>query len=195
MADIQKFLNQGYDASLNSDALWGKWFNDEWVWDINPTATVSDTVSSELNYSNFDFAIIHLGINDLGMKDENTTIDECIATFEININKIISKLKTNNKGIKIFFATIIPSYAPATNSGYLALNNKIKSIVEANDDIYLLDLNKYSEIANHTAYNRIHPTALGYQKLANEIAAYISYIIRHNLDEFEAVQFIGTDYA
>lgn len=184
-----------YDASLNSDALWGKWFNDEWVWNTNPTATVSDTVSSELNYSNFDFAIIHLGINDLGMKDENTTIDECIATFEININKIISKLKTNNKGIKIFFATIIPSYAPATNSGYIALNNKIKSIVEANDDIYLLDLNKYSEIANHTAYNRIHPTALGYQKLASEVAAYISYIIRNNLDEFEAVQFIGTDYA
>ncbi len=184
-----------YDASLNSDAFWGKWLNNEWVWDTNPTTTyATDIVSSELDYSNFDFAIIHLGINDLGMKAEDVTIDEAIATFETNINNIITKLKNNNKGIKIFFATIIPSYAPATNSGYVALNNKIKSIVEANDDIYLLDLNKYSEIANHTAYNRIHPTALGYQKLANEIAAYISYIIRHNLDDFEAVQFIGTDY-
>jgi hypothetical protein len=56
----------------------------------------------------------------------------------------------------------------------------------------LLDLNRYSEIANHAAYNRIHPTALGYHKLANEIAAYISYIIRHNLSDFEAVQFIGS---
>ena len=117
-----------------------------------------------------------------------------ISIFEININKIISKLKTNNKGIKIFLATIIPSYAPATNAGYVALNKKIKEIVETNNDIYLLDLNKYSEIANYTAYNRIHPTALGYQKLAAEIATYISYIIHHNLDEFEAVQFIGTNY-
>lgn len=183
-----------YDASLNSDTLYGKWLNDEWVWNMNPEASAVDTVSSQLNYSNFDFAIIHLGINDLGMKEESVTIDQAVATFETNVNKIISALKTNNKGIKIFLATIIPSYAPATNTGYNTLNSKIKSIVENNENIYLLDLNKYSEIANHTAYNRIHPTALGYQKLASEIAAYISYIIRHNLDEFESVQFIGTDY-
>ena len=184
-----------YDASLNSDSLYGKWVNDEWVWHMNPPVGATDTVSSELNYSNFDFAIIHLGINDLGMKDENVTIEEAINTFEVNINKIISKLKDNSKGIKIFIATIIPSYAPSTNTGYKSLNDKIKSIVESNSNVYLLDLNKYSEIANHAAYNRIHPTALGYHKLADEISSYISYIIHNNLDDFESVQFIGTDYA
>ena len=122
----------------------------------------------------------------------NEMLSEFMAKHT-NINKIISKLKSNSKGIKIFFATIIPSYAPATNAGYKSLNDKIKSIVEANSDIYLLDLNKYSESANHAAYNRTHPTALGYHKIANEIASYISYIIRHNLDDFESVQFIGTD--
>ena len=160
-----------------------------------PEAGANDIVSSQLNYSNFDFAVIHLGINDLGMKDENVTVEEAIAAYEVNMNKIISKLKENNKGIKIFFATIIPSYAPSTNMSYKSLNSKIKSIVEANDNVYLLDLNKYSESANHVAYNRIHPTALGYHKLANEIASYISYIICHNLDDFESVQFVGTDYA
>jgi hypothetical protein len=54
-----------------------------------------------------------------------------------------------------------------------------------------LDLNKYSESASKSAYNRTHPTALGYHKLASEIAAYVSYIIKTNLDEFEDVQFIG----
>ncbi len=181
-----------YDASLNSDSLWGKWVNDEWVWNTNPEVSAADVVSSQLSYSNFDFAIIHLGINDLGMKG-NLTVEEAIAAFEVNINKIISKLKSNSKGIKIFFATIIPSYAPATNMDYKSLNDKIKFIVEENDNVYLLDLNKYSESANHVAYNRIHPTALGYHKIANEIASYISYIIRHNLDDFESVQFIGTD--
>lgn len=183
-----------YNASLNSDSLYGKWVNDEWVWHMNPTVGETDTVSSVLNCSNFDFAVIHLGINDLGMKDENVTVEEAINAFETNINKIISKLKENSKGIKIFLVTIIPSYAPSTNMSYKNLNDRIKSIVEASDNVYLLDLNKYSEIANHNAYNRTHPTAIGYHKLADEVASYISYIIHNNLDDFESVQFIGTDY-
>jgi hypothetical protein len=64
-----------YDATLNSDNLYGKWLNDEWVWNMNPTAAATDIVSSELNYSGFEFAIIHLGINDLGMKEESVTIE------------------------------------------------------------------------------------------------------------------------
>ena len=182
-----------YDASLNSDEQWGKWVNDEWVWNMNPPVTATDVVSSELNYSNFDFAIIHLGINDLGMMGD-LTLEEVIASFETNINTIISKLKTANNGIKIFLATIIPSYAPPGNIAYENLNTKIKAIVENSTSVYLLDLNQYSSCASHSAYNRIHPTALGYHKLANEIASYISYIINNNLDDFEAVQFIGTDY-
>lgn len=182
-----------YDASLNSDDLWGKWFNNEWVWNTNPTAAVNDVVSSQLDYSGFEFAVIHLGINDLGLMDANTTLEQTVATFETNINKIITKLKENNRGIKIFIATIIPSYASATNGSYMALNNKIKEIANG-ENIYLLDLNKYSKIASESAYNRIHPTALGYHKLANEIASYISYIIANNLDDFEAVQYIGTNY-
>ena len=182
-----------YNASLNSDDLWGKWFNNEWVWNMYPQAGANDTVSSQLNYSNFDFAVIHLGINDLGLMDANATLDGTITTFETNINKIITKLKENNTGIKIFIATIVPSYASATNGSYKALNNKIKSIAENTADVYLLDLNKYSKMASKPAYNRIHPTALGYHRLANDIASYISYIIANNLDDFEAVQFIGSD--
>ena len=180
-----------YNASLYSDDLWGKWFNNEWVWNMSPATTTSDIVSSSLDYSGFDFAVIHLGINDLGMKDENTTIEQAVANFETNINNIITKLKLANNGIRIFIATIIPSYAPSTNTGYRILNDKIKEIVNATDNTYLLDLNKYSKIASQSSYNRIHPTALGYHKLANEIASYISYIISQNLDDFEDVQFIG----
>ena len=56
----------------------------------------------------------------------------------------------------------------------------------------ILDLNQYSEVASDPAYNRTHPTALGYQKIAAEIKAMISYIIKNNLDEFKTVQFIPT---
>jgi hypothetical protein len=43
--------------------------------------------------------------------------------------------------------------------------------------MYLLDLNAYSNMATHDAYNVWHPTALGYVKLAEDIKTMISYII------------------
>lgn len=182
-----------YEASLNSDTYWGRWVNDEWVWNTNPPASATDVVSTALDYSNFEFAIIHLGINDMGLA-EDYTLDEVLNSFETNMNNIISKLKTANSGIKIFLATIIPSYAPQSNMAYRAMNERIKSIVEATDDAYLLDLNAYSEVASNENYNRTHPTALGYHKIATELVSYISYIISKNLNDFNAVQFIGTSY-
>lgn len=54
-----------YEAAQNSESIWGKWVNQEWVWNSNPTNTGNDIISSTLDFSGFDFAVIHLGINDL----------------------------------------------------------------------------------------------------------------------------------
>lgn len=181
-----------YEASKNSDPYWGKWFNNEWVWNMYPENTGNDTISSSLNYAGYEFAIIHLGINDLApLYDGSGDLNTILTNFEFYMNKIIADLKDANSGIKLFLATIIPSYASQLNENYKALNNKIKEIVENTDNTYLLDLNRYSRSANKPAYNRTHPTALGYHKIASEVAAYISYIINTNPDEFEAIQFIG----
>jgi hypothetical protein len=86
---------------------------------MNPTNTGNDIISSTLDYSGFEFAIIHLGINDLApVYDNSKTIDEILTNFETYMNLIINSLKTANNGIKIFLATIIPSYAPSTNPVY-----------------------------------------------------------------------------
>lgn len=183
-----------YESSLDSTSQWGTWVNNEWVWHTAPEVGATDVSSTELDYSGYDFAIIHLGINDIGLIEADTTIEEMLVDFESNIGNIISKLKASNNGIKIFLATIIPSYAYPGNDAYANMNNKIKEIAEANSDVYLLDLNKYSECASQTAYNKTHPTAIGYHKIADEIASYISYIISTNLDDFSMVQFIGTEY-
>ncbi len=181
-----------YEAAQNSDSQWGKWVNQEWVWNTNPVNSGNDIISSELDFSGFDFAIIHMGINDLAtVYDNSQTIEEVLDNFNTYIGLIIEKLKVANNGIKIFFATIIPSYAPATNPTYKQLNEKIKSIVEATEDVYLIDINLYSELASKPEYNVTHPTALGYHKLANEIKSYISYIINNNLSEFINIQFVG----
>lgn len=174
-----------YETSLNSSTSWGDWVNNEWFW-REPTGT-------SLDYSGYDFAIIHLGINDIGNMGD-MTIDELLVDYEANIYNIINKLKEHNNGIKIFLATIVPSYAPSYNENYKAMNNKIRAIVEAATNVYLLDLNELSNLTMHSAYNVWHPTAIGYVKMAEEIKALISYIISQNLDEFSTIQFIGTDY-
>ena len=174
-----------YETSLNSSTSWGDWVNNEWFW-REPTGT-------SLDYSGYDFAIIHLGINDIGNMGD-TTIEELLVDYEANIYNIINKLKEHNNRIKIFLATIVPSYAPSYNENYKAMNNKIRAIAEATANVYLLDLNDLSNLTMHSAYNVYHPTAIGYVKMAEEIKALISYIISQNLDEFKDIHLIGTDY-
>ena len=182
-----------YDASINSTPHWGRWVNNEWVWSESPDVGESDTVSTALDYSGFDFAIIHLGINDIFMMGD-ATIDETVSSFETNINNIIDKLKTANTGIKVFLCTIIPSYAVPGNANYTAINKKIREIANAIENVFLVDLNTYSECKEGTPYSYYHLTALGYHRMATEIKAIISYTIKKNLNEFNTVQFIGTTY-
>lgn len=174
-----------YETSLNSSTSWGDWVNNEWFW-REPTGT-------SLDYSGYDFAIIHLGINDIGNMGD-ITIEELLVDYEANIYNIINRLKEHNNRIKIFLATIVPSYAPSYNENYKAMNNKIRAIAEATDSVYLLDLNNLSNLTMHSAYNVWHPTAIGYVKMAEEIKALISYIISQNLDDFKDIHLIGTDY-
>lgn len=182
-----------YDASINSDSAYGTWVNNEWVWHMSPETAEGDVASKALDYSGFDFAIIHLGINDIGMMGD-ATLDSTISTFETNINNIIDKLKAANNGIKVFLATIIPCYAVPGYTAYEVLNEKIRSIANATEDVFLIDLNVYSECFHGTPYENQHLTAIGYCKMATEIKSLINYTMKQHLNEFKNVQFIGTTY-
>lgn len=183
---------QWYEASIDSTTQSGKWVNGAWVWNLYPQVGDNDRVSDSLDYSEFDFAIIHLGINDTA---SNTSIEEIISTFNSSINGIISNLKMQSKGIKIFLATIIPYRSPIGNVIYEALNEKIREIANNTEDVYLIDLNIHSECFENTPYgNGYHLTAIGYHKMASEISSLISYTISQNLDDFKNIQFIGTSY-
>jgi hypothetical protein len=84
-------------ATEGSDPYWGKWVNQEWVWNTSPTNTGNDIISSTLDFSGFEFAIIHLGINDLLTHyDGGTPLEEILPNYETYINNIITKLKENN---------------------------------------------------------------------------------------------------
>ena len=182
-----------YDASLDSSTQQGRWVNDEWVRSENPSVGESDKVSTKLDYSGYDFAVIHLGINDMYLM-EDATLETAISTYETNIYNIINKLKAENAGIKMFLCTIIPSYAYLSNANHKAFDEKIREIANAADNVYLVDLNLYSKCAANTPYSNGHLTAIGYYQMAHEIKSIISYTINQNLADFKEVQFIGTDY-
>lgn len=183
-----------YDASVDGDSQGGRWVNSEWVWSLTPSVGDGDIVSESLDYSGFDFAVIHLGINDVLSISESITLETALATFETNINSIITKLKDSNTGIKIFLATIIPCYAYDGSVEYATFNEKIREITNSTDNVYLIDLNEYSALVHGSPYVNKHLTAIGYHKMASEISAYISYIISQNLTDFKWVQFIGTEF-
>lgn len=179
-----------YDASVDGDLQGGRWVNGEWVWSTNPNVNEGDVVSESLDCSGFDFAVIHLGINDTGTIGDDVTIEQAISTFETSINGIIANLKASSKGIKVFLATIIPYRS--VNDTFEQFNAKIREIAEQTADVYLLDLTTYSDCYGDIYGHGYHLTALGYHKMASEISAYISYIIHENLEDFKWVQFIGT---
>lgn len=169
-----------HDASL----FGGSWNNNEWSW--------TSGFELSIDYSGYDFAIIHLGINDI-YKNPTSPIEDIVSDFESGINNIINEIKiSTDSKFKIFLCTIIPSYAVQGDANYEVLNMKIKEIADQNENVYLIDLNKYSECKQMTPYSYIHLTAIGYQKLAAEIKALISYTIKNNLDSFKEIQFIET---
>lgn len=139
--------------------------------------------------TDYDMAIINLGANDtVG----NNMTPELTETY---LQKIVDKLKTSNKGIKIFIATILPAYYSRNTSLYSNVNSKIKNVVNNNEDCYLIDLSLYSQCKDGTNYAEGHLTALGYNKEANELKSMISYVIKNNMDDFKYVHFINSDYS
>lgn len=142
----------------------------------------------DADLSGHDACIIQLGIN-----DALNNVSE--ADMDAALTSIISKVKTENKKIKIFVSTIIPANGYMLDS-MVTRSQMIRDFVEdLNDaDVYLIDLWNYSRVGDYLGYDAGHLSALGYARLAIDYKAYISYIIKTNPNDFRYVQFIGTDY-
>jgi lysophospholipase L1-like esterase len=140
-----------------------------------------------VDLSGNDFAIIQLGINDQSVYGGWTNASK--TAFE----NIITKLKNENEGIKIFVATIIPAI---NYGGRSAISQGIRDLVEELDDdsVVLLDMAEYSHVGDNIAYSAGHLSAYGYFILARDYYNYISWHIANNKALYRFVQFIGTNY-
>lgn len=153
--------------------------------------------SNEPSWSGHDGAIMLIGNNDYHLVDDlggltEETLPIASQRSKAAMMSIITKLKADNADIKIFICTLLPGWDIGTSLSPLVIQN-IKDIAATEDNVYLIDLSKYSKIKG--AYMYGHPTAIGYNQLAREIGGAIGYTIINNPDEFKWIQFIGTEYA
>ena len=138
-----------------------------------------------IDFSGYDFAIIHLGVNDVSY---NVPTADTQAAYQ----NIINALKAANTGIKIFVCTIIPAYAIDGITAYDTINTLIKSFA-TQENVYCCDLTTYGHTYKNSQYAAGHLTAYGYWRMAKDIMAYISYIMRQHPADFRFIQYIGTD--
>lgn len=146
--------------------------------------------------------IIALGVNDLIYMDHQQigTINDTLehnSTFAAYYLQIINRLRTIQPRAKFFLVTM-------PDEGELEENREIKAehaallheIAEKFDNTYVIDLfahaPKYDKSFHEKFYLRGHLNPMGYQLTAEMIGSYIDYIIRHNMDDFKEVGFIGT---
>ena len=146
--------------------------------------------------------IIALGVNDfwthaalgdstdINLSDYTKNAD----TFIGNYAGIIQRLKTLEPRAKFFVVTI-----PRNGTKTYEFNDAIRLMAKVFDNTYVIDLEKYgpsyepgSEIEQNY-YVGTHLSAAGYQLTAWIMMNYIDWIIRHNMEDFKQVGFIGTD--
>ena len=148
--------------------------------------------------------IICIGFNDYNWLNQSAnnlgSLSDIKENFETNPNtfygqygKMISYIKSIQPKAKIFLVNMEWN---STDSSQI--NTAISEICQNTDNCYLIDLKKYAHepywnVPNIYKTGLYHKNTLGYQKTAWDIMSYIDYIIRHNMEDFIDVQFIGTN--
>ena len=147
--------------------------------------------------------IIALGVNDLfGQKQDVGCRDDINAedkkTFAFYYAEIIERYKKIQPRAKFFLMTMPRE---GEKDEHLELKKKhselLYSFAEKYGNTYVLDLFNYAPEYNaefkEKFYMRGHMNPAGYLLTAKMAAAYIDYIIRHNMQDFKEIGFIGTD--
>lgn len=148
--------------------------------------------------------VIALGVNDIFCKDMEMGSVADIADKEYQKNKetfigyyaaIVSRYKEISPDAKFFFVTV-----PNTDFDKEKTQRMITllyELAEYFDNAYVIDLYKYGPVYDERFKGRFflhyHMNPAGYIFTAKIIDSYIDYIVRHNIDDFKTVGFIGTD--
>lgn len=143
--------------------------------------------------------IIALGVNDLyGRNDEIGELGDFEKenkqnTFAAEYEKIIRKIKEFQPKARIFLMTM-----PEGNEKAKLHSELLYKFAEIYEFTYIIDLAKYAPPYDAEFKKKYylggHMNPMGYMLTAKYVMSYIDYIIRHNLEDFKQVSFIGLQY-
>ena len=111
--------------------------------------------------------------------------------------EIVRRYKQISPDAKFFFVTLPQTNEFGDTDKYLATNEGIRALAEHFENAYVIDLYKYAPVYDDKFTEKFflygHMNPLGYIFTARMIDSYIDYIVRHNVEDFKTVGFIGTD--
>lgn len=151
--------------------------------------------------------IIALGVNDLlGAAQEVGTVDDIDPhdwrnnkkTFAGYYAQIIARYKEIQPRAKFFLLTMTDE-PECDERCHIAKEEHRKLLYEMAkyfDNTYVLDLLAYAPVYDEQFKKRFfmrgHMNPMGYKFTADIVVSYIDYIIRHHMNDFDEVPFIGT---
>lgn len=148
--------------------------------------------------------ILALGVNDMYTKEvelgsvsdidlENPKNNK--PTFAGYYAQIIQRLKTIQPDAKFFLVTLPNGIDNLDGDNHAKL---LEEMAKVFSNTYVINLRKYSPKYDAEFKKKFfvggHMNAAGYILSAQMITSYIDYIVRHNLEDFSQVGFIGTPH-
>lgn len=172
-----------------------------------------DSFAQAQDFWNPDYAahayIVALGVNDLiycGDKLPIGSLEDVDfsdwrnnrKTFTGYYGQILQRLKEIQPRAKFFLMTMPPENESEEQRGVKEAHRKILcDFADRMENVYVLDFLEhapcYDEEFKRRFYLRGHLNPMGYVLTGKMVASYIDYIIRHNMEDFREVGFIGTD--
>lgn len=150
--------------------------------------------------------IIALGVNDMWQNPELGSVSDVDFSDYKNNKKnfagyyaeIIQRLKKIQPRARFFLMTMADEGESDSKIKEKQAHAEILyDFAEKFDNTYVIDLLKYApkydEKFKENFYLLGHLNPMGYQLTAKMVASYIDYIIRHNINDFKEVGFIGTN--
>lgn len=152
--------------------------------------------------------IIALGVNDITCKgtDLGTAADIDKNNYENNVKSfmgsyayIMQRIKSMQPKARFFLMTIPRSDADPQRAEAADRHSEIMyELADMFDYTYVLDFRRYATEYNEDFKKKFflggHMNPAGYILTARMVSSYIDFIIRHNMEDFAQIPFIGTPY-
>lgn len=186
---VHNFSRGGMSAKWYLDSFADQ--NDLWNPEKAAQAYIFALGVNDIYYTDIEFG----SVDDIDLTDYNNNRETFVGCYA----KIIQKYKEIQPKAKFFLMTLPRANDTAERNEKADRHAAVLyQMAEMFDNTYIIDLRKYGPVYDKEFSNLFylggHMNAMGYMFTAKLVASYIDYIIRHNMDDFRQIGFVGTPY-